>query len=257
MKRRRNIVTALIFILSAALFILSCVMIFRELSARRKDINNFNSLSELVLQDSAPSSVGTSEPPLTGETDTAKYRNLTPLFEQNSDCIGWISIPETKVDYPVMHTPDEPQKYLRKNFYCEYSVSGVPFLDARCALNSDNIIIFGHNMNNGTMFSDATGYADEAWAKEHPLIEFETADFNNTYSVFAALSVKYNDGWYDCIEFAGKESFDKAISELCERAFYTTDAVPEYGKQLLTLSTCYGSDKDTRIIVIAVENTTD
>ena len=71
------------------------------------------------------------------------------------------------------------------------------------------------------------------------------------------MSVKNNDGWYNCIEFSDRDSFDKSVSELCEMSLYTTDAVPEYGKQLLTLSTCYGSDKDTRIIVIAVENTSN
>ena len=54
---------------------------------------------------------------------------------------GWLCIPETDINYPVMHTPDNPEKYLRRNFQGEYSESGVPFLDSRCVLDSDNLII--------------------------------------------------------------------------------------------------------------------
>ena len=68
------------------------------------------------------------------------------LFAQNSDCIGWLCIPDTQLSYPVMHTPDNPQKYLRRSFYGEYSQSGVPFLDWRCGLQSDHLIVYGHNM---------------------------------------------------------------------------------------------------------------
>ena len=70
---------------------------------------------------------------LTGKTKPTKpptvfTRNLTPLFEKNADCIGWVYIKDTAVDYPVMHTPSEPQRYLRLNFDKEYSTAGVPFL---------------------------------------------------------------------------------------------------------------------------------
>ncbi len=102
-------------------------------------------------------------------------RNLTPLFEANGDCIGWICIPNTAVNYPVMFTPEEPPKYLRKNFEGEYSVSGIPFLDGAFYPECDNLIVYGSNMKNGTMFFDVTQYRDKAYWEEHPYIEFETA----------------------------------------------------------------------------------
>lgn len=78
--------------------------------------------------------------------------SISELTSMNSDCFGWISIKGTNINYPVMHTPDNPQMYLNRNFYCEYSFSGVPFLDGRCSADSTNLIIYGHHMNNGTMF---------------------------------------------------------------------------------------------------------
>ena len=67
---------------------------------------------------------------------------------------------EYKIAYPVMHTPSNPQKYLNKNFYGEYSYSGTPFLDSRCSADSTNLIIYGHHMNNGTMFADLCNYTE-------------------------------------------------------------------------------------------------
>ena len=71
--------------------------------------------------------------------------------------------------------PNDPQKYLRKNFEGKYSVSGVPFLDYRCTPDT-NLIIYGHNMKNGTMFSDLKKYLDKTFREQHPVIELETAD---------------------------------------------------------------------------------
>lgn len=250
MTRNQKISLTAVSLLLSAVCILSGVMIWQEVSERKKDKDNFNILSELV----EPEESEYTEHPVDETEAPIHKRNLTPLLEQNGDCIGWICIPGTEVDYPVMHTPDESQRYLRQNFYGEYSISGVPFLDGRCSLESSNLILFGHNMKNGTMFSAVTGYADEEYAKEHPTVEFETEFGCKTYTVFAAVSVKNTDEWYGFIDSPDKEQFDEAVSAICERARYTTGAVPEYGKQLLTLSTCYGGNKSDRLIVIATEN---
>ena len=86
--------------------------------------------------------------------------SISELISMNSECFGWISIAGTNINYPVMHTPSNPQKYLNKNFYGEYSYSGTPFLDSRCSADSTNLIIYGHHMNNGTMFADLCNYTN-------------------------------------------------------------------------------------------------
>lgn len=255
MTKKRKISLAVVSCLLSALFFLSVFMIWKEVSDRKADKEHFQTLVEMVEPE--PTEETESEPTAEEEeqaSEAAEARNLAPLFAENSDCIGWIYIPGTEVNYPVMHTPDNPQKYLRKNFYGEYSQSGVPFLDGGCSLQSDNLILFGHNMRNGTMFSAVTGYAVADYQKEHPAIEFETAAGCTVYTVFAAVSVKKTDAWYDFIDCSDKESFEKALSDISARARYTTEAVPQYGDRLLTLSTCYGSSKDDRLIVIAVSS---
>ena len=180
-------------------------------------------------------------------------RNLAPLFEKNTDCIGWVYIEGTAVDYPVMHTPDEPQRYLRKNFDKEYSAAGVPFLKGKCTLECDHLILYGHNMKNGTMFSDITQYRDKAYFEEHPYIELETAEGLKIYQVFAVVCLKKTDEWYGFSCFESKEQYQKAISEIKDRSLYDTGIEPQFKEQLITLSTCFGDSKDSRMVVIGVE----
>lgn len=246
----------------AAVMALSVVMIVKEVNDRQQEIYDFNSLSNLIIQETK-----TEEPEETTEqknnnaepeatkTPITLTRNLTPLFEKNADCIGWVHIKDTAVDYPVMHTPTEPQRYLHKNFDKKYSSSGVPFLKGACTLECDNIIIYGHNMKNGTMLSNVTKYRNKEYCTEHPVIEFETAQGLKCYTVFAVVYTKSNDGWCDFHTSADENEYNSKVAKIKERALYETGIIPEYGQQLLTLSTCYGATKSDRIIVIGVETT--
>ena len=178
-------------------------------------------------------------------------RDLSALFARNGDCIGWLSIPDTAVDYPVMHTPENPQKYLRRSFYGEYSVSGVPFLDSRCSLGGDNLIIYGHNMKNGSMFAGLRGYTDSDFRAEHGQVELQTADGLTVYEVFAVVKTNNVDPWYAFTTAENEEAYGEAVRAMLAQAAYTSGTVPEYDQQLLTLSTCYGSSKSGRLLVIA------
>ena len=178
-------------------FIIVCLLVLvlagykitSELRTQKEEINDFNELAELITE--GTSTQEQTEPTIeqenniTIETETVPIiatRNLAPLFERNADCIGWVYIEGTAVDYPVMHTPDDPQRYLRKNFDKEYSSAGVPFLNGICTLDCDHLILYGHNMKKGTMFSDVTQYRNKNYYLEHPIIEFETAQGLKCYA---------------------------------------------------------------------------
>lgn len=155
-------------------------------------------------------------------------RNLEPLFATNTECIGWIYIEGTNVNYPVMHTPDNPQKYLRKNFEGAYSQSGVPFLDARCSVDKGTAIIYGHNMKNGTQFGNLRKYLDNDFRSMHLTIEFQTKSGIHFYTVVDVIRTDIYDEIYNQIK--------------------TDD-------NTLILSTCYGSAKSGRLLIIAKEAT--
>lgn len=189
MRSKRKISLLLAAALLAGVTVLSGWMIYDELSSRQKEKEDFNALAELVEMPvtnppiiSEPPHAETAEPSETTEPEES-LRNLSPLSEQNSECLGWLCIPDTAVNYPVMHTPRNPQKYLHMNFYGEYSQSGDPFLDYRCSLDSGNLLIYGHNMKNGTMFGELKSYTDVAFCVDHPIIEFQTADDLFRYTI--------------------------------------------------------------------------
>lgn len=247
------------FLLSAVVAFCG-VQIWQEYSNRQKDIDAFAELAELaeIKEPDAPKE--TAELRNVEDTDEESdapaltVRHDIPLLvSRNSDCIGWISIENTAVDYPVMHTPDRPQKYLRRNFYQQYSDSGVPFLDYRCTLDSDNLIIFGHNMRNGTMFSALKDYLNDGHPASHSMILLETEDGTHEFTIFAIACVDKLDSWYSFINAESEDVFNEAVQRIIQIAYYTNGDIPEYGDRLLTLSTCYGSTRSSRLIIIARE----
>lgn len=222
----------LIFLLSS-LLCTSVVMVFKEISTQQKEKKEFNNLLEIVVPiEKSSTDQETSPPPetenVTETTESPPKRNLAQIFEMNSECVGWICIDDTSINYPIMHTPDNPQKYLRKNFEGKYSQSGVPFLDARCNPKVGTLIIYGHNMKNGTQFSNLKKYLDAEFRSSHSTIEFETKDGIRYYSVVDVIQTDIYDEIYNQIN--------------------TED-------DTLILSTCYGSAKSGRLLIIAKEAT--
>lgn len=252
--KRKNVLKILTLPLTA-LVLVSGWKVYSALSIQQKAKDEFAELAALVapptskptttalLEETAPSQDST-EP-------TEALRDLTELFAQNAECIGWLNIPETEIDYPVMHTPDEPQKYLYRSFYGEYSPNGVPFLDFRCDETS-NLIIYGHHMRSGAMFAPLISYTDEDFCVEHPVIELQTAAGLSRYTVFAVAEVQKTDAWYKFIRATSRMEFDEQIAALLDKVNYSTGVAPTYGQQLLTLSTCYGGE-DGRLIIAAAK----
>lgn len=191
---------------------------------------------------------------ITYQTTYYQTHSVSDLFLMNADCFDWVSVAGTSINYPVMHTPDEPQKYLHRNFYGEYSQSGVPFLDSRCSSDITNLIVYGHNMNNGTMFADLCNYTDYSYFTQHPTVVLETKSGVSAYTVFAVMEVKADDDWYRFITADTKRDYENKIKYAKSHSLYDTGITPEYNKKLFTLSTCYRGNSDNRILVLAVEN---
>ena len=232
MRTRNKPVLIFFCLLLSAAAVLSGVKIHSELKERQKEKKDFASVAEIAklpMTEAPAESVTDTETETSAEPteQSATEHNIPALIAVNGDCIGWLSIDGTSISYPVMYTPSEPQKYLRRNFYGKYSQSGVPFLDGRCDLQSSNLIIYGHNMRNGTMFSDLKRYVDRDFLNAHRTVKFEAADGVQTFIVTEVLKTNTSDAWYDRI-------------------------AAEDDRQLI-LSTCYGSGKDGRLLIIAEE----
>ena len=193
------------------------------------------------------------EPPQPEQTAFEKY---AAVYEQNSDFVGWISIEGTNIDYPVMQTVDNPNYYLKRSFEKQYSDYGVPYVQENCDLGlSDNCVIYGHHMNNGSMFADLCKYADEDFYREHKTIRFDTLSGFGEYEVVAAFkTVAYSEQGFKYYHFVNAEdenAFNEYISQCKELALYDTGVTAEYGDRLITLSTCEYSRQNGRMVVVA------
>ena len=180
------------------------------------------------------------------------------IYKANKDFVGWISIPGTKVDYPVMQTKEDEEFYLHKDFYKEDSTSGTLFLSAKSDFRSpsDNILIYGHNMKAGTMFNLLLDYEDEDFYKEHHTIQFDTIDGDGTYEVIAAFRTEITgaeDGfkYYDFYNADTPEAFALYVEKAKSMTPYHINKSAEYGEKLLTLSTCAYHADEGRYVVVA------
>lgn len=199
------------------------------------------------------------EPSVPVETVPVMLDDMATYYAQNPEIVGWIQIPDTKLNYPVMHTPDDPEKYLHLSFEETYDMGGVPFLDANCSLDpeSDNLIIYGHNMNNGTQFRTLMSYTDESFWEKHPVIQFSTLYETRTYEVMSCFRdrvyYKYEDvfKFYRFIDAADEAAFNEAYAYYKENSLYDTGVTAEYGDNLITLVTCAYHTENGRFVVIA------
>lgn len=168
-------------------------------------------------------------------------------------CVAWLEIPGTDIDYPVMQKPGNPEYYLRQNYKGEYSYSGTPFLDAGCSVStSQNLIVYGHNMKDGTMFSDLMKFKDLNYCMEHQEIKLTVGGITNEYKLYAVCVVDSSDGWYTFKGQVSEDNFTELISHIKNTSSYisnTQQAV--YGDNFLTLSTCDYSSDTSRLILIA------
>lgn len=181
------------------------------------------------------------------------------LYLENADMVGWIQIEGTGIDYPVMQTPADPNYYLKHNFEKSYTDYGCPFMQADCDVQapSDNLIIYGHNMKDGSMFADLAKYRSKDFWQAHKTVWFDTELGSYAYEIFTVIHTTVQADTADAFAFylfvdaAAPEDFADYVSACKARALYDTDISAEYGDKLLTLSTCDNITDNGRLLVIA------
>lgn len=197
------------------------------------------------------------EPTMNEPNDQQILDRFTELFAQNSDLGGWVAIDGTNVNYPVMFTPENPEIYIHLSFSKKKSMSGVPFIGAGCTIQprSDNIILYGHHMKNGTMFADIVKYKNKDFWREHPVIHFGTLYDEGDYAVFAVLATDLREAktlrCYTFLNAKDEADFEDFLDGIRGAALYDTGIAVNYGDDLLTLSTCAYHTNDGRFVILA------
>lgn len=274
----RRWLSLFLFIVSIALLFVSSYSLlgmFREYKQAEEINNKLQLIHETAAQpeemDKPTAPKATSKPfvtPVPEETPTAEPEEQIPperevdagllaLHEENPDCLYWLTIPDTVIDYPVMFHPQEKDYYLNRDFYSNYSGSGTLYMDEDCDPEwGDNLIIYGHHMNNGTMFAALENYKSRDFYEAHLQITLQTLHGEETYRVMAVFTTPVytgNDFAYYSFTVTGDPTvYDAFIKECMSRSLYETGETAVYGRRLLTLSTCEYSQKNGRMVVVAV-----
>ncbi|MBR1864945.1 MAG: class B sortase [Lachnospiraceae bacterium] len=189
-------------------------------------------------------------------------KKFEQLYTENHDFMGWLTIEDTNVDYPVMYTPGDSENgeyYIHRDFEGAYSAAGLPFIDKNCDLTvpTDNVIIYGHNMNSGKMFRDLLKYDNAEFYEAHKTFTFDTIYGDGTYEVIAAFYGQILDEdstafkYYEFVNAGTEEEFMNFVDQVQNMSVVDTGVEVHYGEKLLTLSTCAYHVKDGRFAVVA------
>ncbi|MBR3639194.1 MAG: class B sortase [Clostridia bacterium] len=190
-------------------------------------------------------------------TEDGILKYLAPLYEQNSDLAGWLTIPGTTIDYPVMYTPFYIEKYLRMAFDGEWALSGSLFIGEGWDEDNNIAIIYGHHMQDGSMFCNLVDYESEEFAKEHPTIQFDTLRETGDYKVLCAVLSRVTSDpsvfpYSKYTDLRDPEIFAEFFERVRAEALYDTGVEVEYGDRVLVLSTCNYHTTNGRFYVVAI-----
>lgn len=226
----------------------------------KKSQDSVSALRDMIDLELPSGTEGEDEPEMVEVNGRLVQKKYAALYEANPDFIGWVTIPDTKVDYPVMQHPEDNEYYLHRNFEGEWDDSGLPFLDLQCSFTkpTSNMLIYGHNMKAGTMFSGIISYKDEEFYKEHKTFTFNTIDGDGEYEVIAAFYSRIypeedteHFKYYQFFDAYSAEDFDEYVREVKALSSYEIEADASYGDSLITLSTCAYHTEDGRFAVVA------
>ncbi len=174
-----------------------------------------------------------------------------PLLRTNADVIGWLKIDGTTIDYPVLQADDNAY-YLKKDLYRNDNVTGSIFMDYRNHIDQAerHWIVYGHYMKDEIMFKGLLKYRDEAYYREHPLIEFDTLYGDREWLIFSAYDTNANED-YIRTAFSDDDRFGAFAEGLKASSLYDTGISIGPDDTVLTLSTCSRAEESGRFTVHA------
>lgn len=270
MKKGLFIVVVVLLLIA---FGVSAFMVGSYLLEGKEQEDRYNQLSQIAAnnrettqatQAETTSAAETTEAEETTEATTEEPTEPTmipgyaEIYAENEDTVGWLRIEGTRVDYPVMQTPDDPNFYLYRDFDKKQSQRGSVYAWGDADINepSDNITLFGHNMADGSMFATLSNYVNQYYWEDNSLIFFDTLNEYHTYKIFAVFKTSANIGegyaYHKFVDAESEDDFDAFVSKVKSLSFYDTGITPVYGDKLIALSTCEYTLDNGRLVVCAV-----
>ncbi|MBC1550864.1 class B sortase [Listeria sp. FSL L7-1434] len=168
---------------------------------------------------------------------------LKALQKLNKDMVGWLTIADTEVDYPILQSTDNDY-YLHHNYKNEKARAGSIFKDYRNTNEflDKNTIIYGHNMKDGSMFADLRKYLDKDFFEEHPTFSYESGLANFEVEIFAVYETT-TDFYYIETDFPEANDFNNYLQKVKQQSMYKSNVEVSGKDRIITLSTC-DTEKD-------------
>lgn len=245
--KKSNKSKKIIFILSAIVFIVSLAIIVNLwIIEPYKNRSTMKEIEDIYYKDADVE-------PLQDRGD------LASLLSINGDIKGWIKIKNTPINYPVLQSAQtDSTYYLHRNYKKNNSSFGSIFLDSICDISkpSKNLILYGHNMRDGSMFGNLLKYDNLDFYKERPVIMFDTLDGQGDWkiiSVFKTNTLKEQGELFNylMVDFANDKDFLDFVYDVKIRSIIDTPVDVGKNDRLITLSTCSYEMKDFRTVVVA------
>ena len=267
-----EIIRKIIFIISFAVMVVCLAFVIQYLVENYQNEKR-NTYLETVYRSSLSVSNPSSRLDSNISAENENYYTLiagaSKLLEINQDVAGYISIPDTGIDYPLMQGKNDNDEYLKTDIYGNNLRAGSIFLDYRNVFdevengrpvkeNSDCLVIYGHNMRDESMFGKLKYYkTDENYYSKHPVIELNSNYRQYKYKIFGIFISDPDDNtdtffdYWNTLDFQDKEQYFDFINEIKRRTIVNTNVDMEYGDKILLLSTCNNAVKDGRLVVAA------
>ncbi len=274
-----------LIVLFSVIFVISAIFVGQYLIQHYRNQEQLEHLQNMHTQPSSPT--GTLRPPTTastggvtlpslpgiidptgGSSSTGDPNETAPsgmlvdmdkLYKLNNDVVGFLYIPDTRVNNPVLQRPSERDYYLYRDFYGNDNKNGSLYVREACDVfdPSDNVTIYGHNMANGSMFADVHKFKQKDFFDTHPLVYFDTLYERHTYQIVCIFrtSGTYGEGFpfhlYD--NFRDEKEFNTFIKGIRKLAIYDSGISVSYGDKFICLSTCEEWPiKNGRLVLVAV-----
>ena len=267
-KTKRRIIYYSIYTILALLIILSIIYIANYFLLKKQAIQESQLLDKIEIDENQVKEANetTEEANITTQEnieettnqETERILKVQKLQEENSDIVGWLEIEGTNINYPVLQGTDN-EYYMTHNYKKQKSKNGSIFLskDYDWSIPSSNLLIYGHNLNNGTMFQELLKYEKEEFYKKHPIIRFTTNKEDAEYEIISVFKsrVYYKTEknvfrYYFFVNANSEAEYNEFVQNAKKASLYDIDKTAKFGDQLITLSTCSYHVEDGRFAVV-------
>jgi len=231
-----------------AIAIYAAYNIIKIQSEYKKSVDAYKKLDNYTIEQTTSETSGESEEEPVKEKPYPDV-DFAGLKSVNSDVIGWIYVPDTEINYPIVHTSDNDY-YLDHLVDRTQNPAGAIFLDTRNPSDFSDLhsIIYGHHMKNGSMFAALKGYKKQDFFDGHKTGYLITQDAAYSIDFFAGHVANVEENAWQ-LDFDDAADFDNWIKSLKEISAFKSDIEPQYGDRVFTLSTCSYEFDDARFVL--------